>query len=153
MNPFNSLFLILFFLSDVTPHANLRTPTPRTGMAVGNGKKLVNILTYQDDNCGANIAGGSGDPGPQNAVVTYQEGETITVEWDTTISHPSDPGVRFAVAFAGEIFSDNILASNLDAGGNGVHSTQVKLPSGKSGDAVLQFSWVSTADGGSYIGK
>jgi len=119
-------------------------------MAEGVGKKLSGVLTYQND-CAGSI--GSADPGKQAAVVTYDEGETISVSWDTTIVHPSAPGVRIAIIFDGNSgFNAGVLASGLESGANGIHSTTVTLPAGKSGDAVIQFNWVSNADGGSYVG-
>ncbi|GMI62598.1 hypothetical protein ScalyP_jg1628 [Parmales sp. scaly parma] len=142
-------FVLLLLPILARPHANMKTPTPRNGMAIGVGKKLSGVLDFQDS-CGGTAAG---DPGIGASVASYVEGSQVTVSWDTTIAHLSSPGVRFAIAYGSSTsFSSSILASNLEAGAVGIHSSVITIPTGQTGEAVLQFSWVSSADGGSYIG-
>ena len=119
-------------------------------MSEGVGIKLGGDLAYHDGDCGGSAAA---DPGPEDVTATYTAGEEVSVSWDTTISHPSSPGVRVAVSYGDVMeFGSHVLASGVAAGGKGLHSTTVILPSDMVGPAVLQFSWVSNADGGSYIG-
>jgi len=119
-------------------------PTARTGMAVGVGNKNPGVPTQSQLN---GCLGTS--PGPIAA--TYNAGSTISVTWETTIYHASAPGVSIAVSYDGNTFTS--LASGLDIGQNGFHNTTVKLPAGQtSNNAIIQWIWQSTADGGFYLG-
>ncbi|KAI8618340.1 hypothetical protein BC830DRAFT_1109429 [Chytriomyces sp. MP71] len=130
----------------VQSHAILVEPKARDGMAVGNGIKYVgNVTNYIPDPAFPMCAGF-----PAAATVaTYNAGDKVTIKWDVTIPHTSDPGVTISMQYGTE--SDFIvLTSGVD---DALGATAVTLPMDKSSKAaVLRFMWQSKSDGGFYVG-
>jgi len=89
-------------------------------------------------------------------MATYQAGSTILVSWNTAILHPYAPGVRIAVQYDNSTdgaFNNNILLNNNNIGVLGLNTVSVTLPANKtSNNAVIQWIWASTSDGGYYLG-
>eukprot|EP01112_Ceratiomyxa_fruticulosa_P003683 TRINITY_DN13_c0_g1_i1.p1 TRINITY_DN13_c0_g1~~TRINITY_DN13_c0_g1_i1.p1 ORF type:complete len:209 (-),score=44.69 TRINITY_DN13_c0_g1_i1:119-745(-) len=144
------LLFVILLATQILGHAILVLPPPRYGTNQTPGAK---ITPYSDKDTQAETCG-SGDPGAGRVTATYQAGTQIVVTWDTTITHTSAPGVRIAIKYSStDKFADNILAQGLEIGANGLHNATVTLPAGKTSDnAVLQWIWQSSSDGGSYIG-
>eukprot|EP01112_Ceratiomyxa_fruticulosa_P002647 TRINITY_DN1279_c0_g1_i2.p1 TRINITY_DN1279_c0_g1~~TRINITY_DN1279_c0_g1_i2.p1 ORF type:complete len:177 (+),score=28.15 TRINITY_DN1279_c0_g1_i2:502-1032(+) len=149
MNTLITFSLFLTFITLALSHGILVLPPPRYGTDKAPGTKNPGVPTDQQLNtCGL------GDTGPGIITVTYQAGTPITVYWNTTIVHPNPPGVRVAVQYSPtDPFNNNVLASELEIGSVGLHSVNVTLPKDKVCDkCVLQWMWVTYADGGYYIG-
>ncbi|KAJ3123119.1 hypothetical protein HK098_002162 [Nowakowskiella sp. JEL0407] len=126
----------------VSGHAVLVSPPPRDGDEKEPGLKIANFPVREDQL--QQCVGVGKDVGPVKA--TFNEGGDVLVKWKITIPHKSDPGVRVAIQYPGEQFS--LLTENVDVNLNQV---SVKLPAGKSGQAILQWLWASQADGGFYM--
>ncbi|KAJ3101965.1 hypothetical protein HDU97_000941 [Phlyctochytrium planicorne] len=129
----------------VQGHAVLKTPAPRKGMADGIGIKYIGNLTKSSPDPDFPPCDKFGK-GPSTA--TLAAGSDLKVEWDIKINHKSDPGVKVAVQFGG-VGAFETLAKGID---NNLKATTVKLPAGKTGDAVIQWQWGSDEDGGFYLG-
>ncbi|KAJ3308597.1 hypothetical protein HDU76_003874 [Blyttiomyces sp. JEL0837] len=146
----NTLLTILAgSVSSAMAHAILISPTSRVGMSVGNGIKYVGT----PDNKPFPPAGTDPCQGfPAGPIAaTYTAGDTITVQWQNTIPHPSPPGVDIKIQYD---FANNgpfvSLATGVD---DGLLTYDVTLDKTMSTDhAVLRWSWGSNADGGYYVG-
>ncbi|KAJ1545236.1 hypothetical protein HK096_006632 [Nowakowskiella sp. JEL0078] len=152
------LTTFLCCLSLVSSHAVLSYPPPRDGEEVEPGLKIANFPP-RDDQLAACVGVGK-TAGAVKA--TFEENSVLTVKWKITIAHTvwinehqylfiiysilktqSDPGVRVAVQFTGEKFT--VLVDKIDVN---QLQTNVKLPAGKSGNAIIQWVWSSQQDGG-----
>jgi hypothetical protein len=106
----------------------------------GDGVKIANFPVTTDQLAGCL------DSTPSAALDTIAPGESMTVRWNITIPHTSDPGVRVAIQFPGEpmqILKDNVNVNDLN--------TTVTIPQTSANSAVLQWLWASQEDGGFYL--
>jgi hypothetical protein len=124
-------------------HAILTYPTPRrTGRTSfeGEGIKIANFPPTRDQMSGCL------DSTPSTPKETFRVGQSVSLAWEITIPHPSDPGVRVAIQFPGQPMQ--LLRDNIDVN---VLQTSIVIPPTRSNSAVLQWSWASAADNGFYL--
>jgi len=135
--------------SIVDGHAILMNPVPRV-VYKAEEYPPKNYFPVDYESC---AGGNQPDPGAQPPKITWTAGQTVLLEWSTTIPHTASPGVRVAMKYsAADKFANNILVKSLTAGPDGFNGIFVTLPNNKSGaTAILQWIWESTQDGGFYI--
>eukprot|EP01134_Creolimax_fragrantissima_P005013 CFRG5013T1 len=144
---FASSIILACVASMADAHGYLRTPRARGGTSDGPSSAI----------CGA----GGTRTGTTRA--TYTEGQTIEVEWETTIAHDGgffEIRICDTLSVSQSCFDRNLLpladggATRVrDADGNGRFSFEYKLPSGLScsGGCVMQWFW-DTPNNGEYTG-
>jgi hypothetical protein len=157
-----SVLLLLSRFFQVSGHAELVTPTPRTG---SNDDKLTPFAAA--GTTANNAADGCAGMPEGAAVATFSAGQRVPVSWRVTIAHPADvidTGVRIALRYSPtDSFDSNILAGTVtgdanplkavSAGALGAQSHFVTLPSNKTcTKCTLQWMWAARADGGFYLG-
>lgn len=157
------LLLLAAAATGADGHAILTQPIARRGQAEGVGKKIPGIPP--DPNLLNTCGGEAGlDPGPGPITAILRPGTDLAVQYEVTIGHPAPPGVRIAIRYNdGDSFEDNVLT---DGGGqvvvdddgndccatNGPRTITVALPADNECEKCqIQWSWVSTSDGGSYV--
>ena len=136
------LKLVALLSSYVFSHAILTSPTPRrTGNTSfeGLGIKVVNfpMTDLQKSGCLDSV--------PIAPTSTFAANANIDVNWEITLPHTSDPGVRIAIQYPNQPMQ--VLADNLDVN---LKTMTVSAPN-KTGYAVIQWYWASEEDGGFYL--
>ena len=78
--------------------------------------------------------------------MNLQAGSALTVGWNITLPHTSDPGVRVAIQYPG--LAMQVLKDNIDVN---LKQAQVLVPNRLAPNAVIQWYWSSEEDGGFYL--
>eukprot|EP00943_MAST-04B_sp_MAST-4B-sp1_P004652 g4652.t1 len=142
-------------------------PTPRTGIGRNPNNpqsiiKLTPLTQYrnQEDKI-TKVCGGAEnqDTGKKAVPIDnkFRPGAKFDVEWEITIPHPSQPGVKVSVCYdeAGDCHQENILVrEGFEAGQSVGRFTAPVTLKERTGAAVLRWQWCSSADGpdgGCYI--
>ncbi len=152
----------------VDAHGVLISPQARDGMAEGVGTKL-SPLTNRDGTIDFEDAStrnscplsNEEESMPGDVVAVVNPGQRIYVKYNIGIAHQAAPGVGLAIQIPGQTFDDlrtgfRIVEDNEgnDATSDGDHFTALIIPDNleDTDKAVLQWGWISTSDGGGYIG-
>jgi hypothetical protein len=140
------MLVILAYISGFHCHALLTSPVPRTdGGMVGLVAPGIKQATFPP--LATQLSGCLKSTKTFSSKNTYTAGNRVTLNWTITIAHPSDPGVRVAIQY-GPGKPMTLLKDKID-----VNAKQafIDLDNAYSGEALLQWMWVSEADGGFYM--
>ncbi|KAL2917141.1 hypothetical protein HK105_203205 [Polyrhizophydium stewartii] len=142
---FTSLFAVAASASLASAHAFMVAPKPRSsGRQTSVSARQIGRVPGGPPGNINTVAAGCRDSTAGASVQTVAVGGSLNVKWQIVANHGDV--VKVGVAFAGENTFTNVATVSVNA-----QQTNVKLPAGKTGKAVVQWLWAPKGDGATYV--
>ncbi|EGF80017.1 hypothetical protein BATDEDRAFT_89253 [Batrachochytrium dendrobatidis JAM81] len=136
--------LVAAFATIVQGHAFMSSPNPRnSGSQLSTPKKINRIPGPAPANLGT-VAKGCGNSVKGAPTAGVLPGGQLTVKWVIVANHGSS--VKVSIAFDGDTNFQQLGQTSINS-----RQLNVKMPSGKTGNAIVQWLWDAPNDGSHYF--